>query len=165
MVHTNYYIASHHIFLWLENQVQGDYAWRDSCPIPASSRKIMTLGHGEITWMMGCDAQPLSYSPGLSSAFITIHRVPARIAIRLGTVYFSNKDTFTHKMQVFWEHRQHDITIYRVKVNTIRMICMVEWDFQEVGDNQPSWTDSTLCWYIFWGGTMAPYVTELYIAN
>ena len=31
-----------------------------------------------------------------------------------------------------------------VKVNTNKMIFMVELDFQEVGPNQPSWTDSTL---------------------
>ena len=70
--------------------------------------------------MMQCDAQLMSYSPGFSSALITIHRVPARIAVGLGTVYSSNKGTFTHKMQAFWEHWQHAITIYEVKVITNR---------------------------------------------
>ena len=50
-------------------------------------------------------------SSGFSSAFITIHRVPARIAVGLGTVCSSNKDTFTHKMQAFWGHLQNDITM------------------------------------------------------
>ena len=68
----------------------------------------------------------MSYSPGFSSAYITIHRVPARIAVALGTVYSSNKGTFTHKMQVFREHVQHAIAIYEVKVNTNKMIFMVE---------------------------------------
>ena len=72
--------------------------------------------------MMRSDAQPMSYSPGLSSAFITIHMVPARIAVGLGTVYSSNKGSFTHKMQVFWEHWQHAIAIYKVKVKTNKMI-------------------------------------------
>ena len=103
--------------------------------IPASSRKLMTLGPREITWMMQCDAQPMSYSLDISSAFITLHGVPARIAVGLGMVYSSNKDTFTHKMQAFWEHLPHAIIIYKVKVNTNKMIFMVEWDFQEVGNN------------------------------
>ena len=45
------------------------------------------------------------------------------------------------------------------------MIFMVEWDFQEVGHNQPSRTDSIqMLIYIFWN-KMAPYVTELNIAK
>ena len=60
----------------------------------------------------------ITYSPGFSSAFITVHRIPARIAVGLGTVYFSNKGTFTHKMQAFWKHMQHTVAIYKVKVNT-----------------------------------------------
>ena len=68
----------------------------------------------------------MSYSPGLSSVFVTTHRVPARIAVELGTVYSSDKGTFTHKMQAFWEHLQHAIAIYKVKVNTNKMIFMVE---------------------------------------
>ena len=38
----------------------------DSCSIPASSQKFMTLRPREITWMMKCDAQPMSYSPGFT---------------------------------------------------------------------------------------------------
>ena len=95
------------------------------------------------------------YSPGFCSALIIIYRVPARIAVGLGTVYSSNMDTFTHKMQAFREHLQYAITIYKVKVNTNRMIFMVKSDFQEIGHNQPSWTDSTLMLiYIF--GTNSP---------
>ena len=60
----------------------------------------------------------MSYSPGFGSGLITIHRVPARIAVGLGTVYSSNKGTFTHKMQAFWERTQQAIAIYRGKVNT-----------------------------------------------
>ena len=64
----------------------------------------------------------MSYLPGFSSPFITTHRVPARIAVGLGTVYSSNRGTFTYKMQAFREHLQHAITIYEVKVNTNKMI-------------------------------------------
>ena len=71
--------------------------------------------------MLGCDAQPMSYLPGFSSAFITIHRVPARIAVVLGTVNSSDKDSFTLKTQAFWKHVQHVITIYKVKVNTNKL--------------------------------------------
>ena len=55
-----------------------------------------------------------------------IHRVPARIADGLGTVYSSHKATFTHKMQAFCEYLQHAITIYKVEVNTNKMIFVVE---------------------------------------
>ena len=69
-------------------------------------------------------------------------------------------------MQAFWEHLQHAVTIYKVKVNTNKIIFMVEGDFQEVGHNQPSWTDSTLMLiYIYIWNKKVPYVTELYIAN
>ena len=47
-------------------------------------------------------------------------------------------------MQAFWEHLQHAIAMYKVKVNTNKMIFMVDWDLQEGGHNQPSWTDATL---------------------
>ena len=70
--------------------------------------------------------QPISYSPCFSSAFIAILRVPAKIAVGLGTVYSSNKATLTHKMQAFLEHWQHAVGIHRVKVNTNKMIFMVE---------------------------------------
>ena len=46
--------------------------------------------------------------------------------MRLGRVYSSNKGTFTDKMQAFWAHLQHAITIYKVKLNTNKMIFMVE---------------------------------------
>ena len=84
----------------------------------------MMLGPCEIIRMMRCDAQPMSYSPGFSSAYITIDRGLARIAAGLGTVNSSNKGTFTHKMQVFWENLQYAIAIH--KVNTNKMIFMVE---------------------------------------
>ena len=90
------------------------------------------------------------YLPGFCSELIIIYRVPARIAVGLGTVYSSNKDTFTHKMQAFREHLQYAIAIYKVNVNINKMIFMVKCDFQEIGHNQPSWTDSTLMLiYIF----------------
>ena len=55
-----------------------------------------------------------------------------------------------HTMQAFWEHLQHAVSIYEVKVNTNKMIFMVEWGFQEVWHNQPSWPDSILMLiYIF----------------
>ena len=44
-------------------------------------KKIMMHVPHEITRMMRCDGQPMSYSLGFCSAFITIHRVPARIAV------------------------------------------------------------------------------------
>ena len=64
----------------------------------------------------------MSYSPVFSSAFIIIHSVPARITVGLGTIYFSNMGTFIHKMLSFWEHLQHAIANYKVRVNTINMI-------------------------------------------
>ena len=54
-----------------------DDAWMDSHPIPAFSRKFLILGPHE----MWCDARSMSYSPGFSSAFITIHRVPSRMQL------------------------------------------------------------------------------------
>ena len=68
----------------------------------------------------------MSYLPSFSSAFITIHRAPAMIAVGLDIVYSSNKGSITHKMQAFWEHLQHAIPIYEVKANTNKMIFMVE---------------------------------------
>ncbi len=76
--------------------------------------------------MMRCDAQAMSYSPGFSSACITMHRVLARTAVGLGTVYSSNTGTSTHKMEAFGAHLQHAIAIYKVKVNTNKMTFMVE---------------------------------------
>ena len=84
----------------------------DSRSIPASSQKIH-------------DAHPMSYLLALVQ-HLSPFTVPARIAVGLGTVYSSNKDTFTHKMQAFWEHLQHALTIYKVKVNTNKVIFMVE---------------------------------------
>ena len=98
----------------------------DSHCIPVALRKFMMLGPREITRMMRCDAQPMSYLPGFSSAFIIIHRAPARIAVGTGTVYSLNKGTSTHKMQAFWEHLPHAVAIYKVKVNTNKMIFIVE---------------------------------------
>ena len=94
--------------------------------IPVSSQKFLTFESHEIMRMMQCDAQPImSYSPGLVQ-HITTYRVPARIAVGLGTVYYSNKGIFTPKMQAFWEHVLHAVAIYKVKVYTNKMIFMVE---------------------------------------
>ena len=107
----------------------------------------------------------MSYSPGYLVQHLSLF-TGFQLGLQLGWAQsIPQTRSITHKLQAFWEHLQHAVTIYKVKVNTNKMIFMVEWDFQEVGHNQPSWTDSTLMLiYIFWN-KMAPYVTELYIAN
>ena len=61
-------------------------------------------------------------------------------------------------MQAFLEHWQHAVGIHRVKVNTNKMIFMVEWDFKRWGITNTN-VD------VFFLERKAPYVTELYIAN
>ena len=98
-----------------------------------------------ISWNCMNDAMwcsPISFSHGFSSAFTTIHRVPARIAVGLDQSILK-LGNFTHKMQAFWEYLQHSITTHIGKVYANIMFFMVELDFQEVGHNQPSWTDWT----------------------
>ena len=61
---------------------------KNSHSIPASLQKFMTLGPRESHG----NAQPMSYSPGFSSSFITIHRF--QLGLQLGwAVYSSNRDT------------------------------------------------------------------------
>ena len=110
-----------------------------------------------------CDAQPMSCSTGFSSVFITFTGFQLRL--QLGWVQsIPQTRALSHiKCRLSGNTGNMLSLSIKVKVNTNKIIFMMEWDFQEARHNQPSWTDSTLMLIYIFSYKKAPYVTELYI--